>query len=95
MQKKYQDQCYYANQRVSETKTDEFNMLLNFCSRLYDVAVDHSQTMKFPNFSLKQPSDKFYCIPVYFMLVDNSIHEGEWKKGGNSVASLMCWFLKN
>ena len=73
--------------------------------RVVTIVCDYAQNMYLPNFGSEQPGETHYYSPlnVYcFGMVDTSIDhlhamlyvEGEAKKGGDNVASMICSRLK-
>ena len=73
--------------------------------RVLTFVCDYAQNMTLPNFGSEQPGETYYYSPlnVYcFGIVDTSsdhLHamlylEGEAKKGGDNVASMICAHLK-
>mgnify|MGYP005848044159 CR=1 FL=1 len=75
--------------------------------RVYCFVADYSQNLYLPNFAQEQPGETYYYSPLNynaFGVVDCSTkptelacyvyHEGEGKKGGNNVASMLFAELK-
>ena len=75
--------------------------------RVYCFVADYSQSLYLPNFAGEQPGETYYYSPLNynaFGIVDCSKkptelacyvdHEGEGKKGGNNVASMLFAELK-
>ena len=95
----------YIQEKETEAKADYGNkILLPYCHEM--LVGDYAQTMDIPHFGGEQPSLTYYYSPVNFNVfgcVDYSTehmetflyHEGEGKKGGNSVVSLIHQSLKN
>ena len=79
-----------------------------FCEkseRVVTLVCDYAQNLTLPNFGSEQPGETYYYSPlnVYcFGIVDTSVDhlhamlylEGEAKKGGDNVASMICEHLK-
>ena len=74
--------------------------------RVVTFVCDYSQNLYLPNFGSEQPGETYYYSPlnVYvFGMVDCSVNklqahvylEGEGKKGGNNVASMVWWQLQH
>jgi hypothetical protein len=96
-----------VNQTVNDAKFDGFNDIPRE-SRKYCLVGDYCQNMSAPHFGSEQPGATYYFSPlnVYcFGMVDvaagpdlkmyaHIYHEGEGKKGGNNVASLIIKTLK-
>lgn len=91
----------YANKKMKEAQDDnragvEWQHIRN-C-----IVVDYCQNMELPFFGASQPGESYYlsplgifCLGVSNVGIDNHslrayiYHEGEGKKGGNNVASLL------
>jgi hypothetical protein len=89
-----------ANEKIVKAKEDKMNNVSHF-SRTYTFIANYSQNLDLPHFGGEQPEDTFYYSPLnifQFGVVDptdnNKLHafvcyEGDGKKGGNNVASLI------
>ena len=99
----FRAQREFANERAKKSKEDLENNVpwleKNIC-----LCCDYSQNLDLPHFGGEQPGDTYYYSPrgiFIFGLVDLSNEilsayvypEGEGKKGGNNVSSLIYKFL--
>jgi hypothetical protein len=94
-----------ANQKIAQAKEDRMNNVPH-SSRACTFIGDYSQNLDLPHFGGEQPGETFYCSPLnIFQLrvvdpTDNDklhafVHdEGDGKKGGNDVASLILKLLR-
>lgn len=91
----------FANQKMKEAQEDERNDVA-WSDRRNCLVVDYCQNMELPFFGASQPGDTYYLSPlgIFCLGVSNVgiedhtlnayiYHEGEGKKGGNNVASLL------
>ena len=96
-----QKQRTLFNQKKIEAKETANNFMVD---RVFTFVADYAQNMYLPNFASEQPGEVYYYSPlnVYpFGIVDAAVEpshltaliyfEGDGKKGGNNVAS-MLWF---
>ena len=75
--------------------------------RLYCLVIDYCMNLALPHFGSEQPGEMYYYSPLNVFLlgivdVSNNDHlhtftytEGEGKKGGNNVTSLIFKFLQS
>ena len=95
-----------ANEKIDAAKQSRIRNLANHL-RIITLIGDYAQNMGLPHFDDEQPGETYYFSPLSiskFGLVDVShareilhaflYHEGEGKKGGDNVASLIYQGLK-
>ena len=94
-----------ANEKIAKAKEDKMNDVPH-SSRTYTFIADYSQNLDLPHFGGEQPGETFYYSPLnifQFGVVDptdnDKLHafvydEGDGKKGGNNVASLLLKLLQ-
>jgi hypothetical protein len=94
-----------ANEKIAKAKEDKLNNVPH-SSRTYTFIADYSQNLDLPHFGGEQPGETFYYSPLnifQFGVVDptdnDKLHafvydEGDGKKGGNNVASLILKLLR-
>jgi hypothetical protein len=93
-----------ANKKIARAKEDKTNNVPHRF-RVYTYIADFSQNLDLPHFGGEQPGETFYYSPLnifQFGVVDptdnDKLHafvydEGDGKKGGNNVASLILKLL--
>ena len=93
--------CYF-NARSKECKNSANEP---HDKRQYCIVADYSQNLQLPHFGEEQPGETYYYCPLNvaaFGVVDCQndhlsayvYHEGEGKKGGNNVSSLLMKYCK-
>jgi hypothetical protein len=102
---KFEAQRNYVKEKAKKATLDRESDVA-FTERSYCYCGDYSQNLDLPHFGSEQPGDTFYFSPLtmlVFGLVDHSTKilsayvysEGEGKKGGNNVSSLLNKKLKD
>jgi hypothetical protein len=93
------------NKQTKATR-DKVNNI-SHCNRHYCLIADYSQNLNLPHFGSTQPGETYFYTPLIlylFGVVDTSNHdhlighlfrEGDGKKGGNSVSSLLIKTLRH
>ena len=98
----------FIKKRMMEAKADAIDNTIDHKDRQYVLVIDFAQNMGLPHFGAEQPGATYYFSPINvycFGIADESradkahlfahcYMEGDAKKGGDNVASLLIHFME-